>query len=279
MRRALARPRRLGHAGAMTGQPAPELLVRDQGAVRLIRLQRPSAKNALTPDVLEALHTALADAATTPAVRAVVLSGTPGAFCSGADLRWLAKEVESTERMRPAMERFQALTLGIVQLPKPVVAAVTGPAVGFGADLALACDFRVLAESAFLQEKFVAVGLMPDGGGSYFLTRLLGVGRALEMLMLGSRIDAAQAVSLGLASSMTADTDTEPAALALATTLSHGPPLSLARIKHAIHGSAMELKAALAREAEGQLALLASADGKEGVRAFLERRSPTFRGA
>jgi enoyl-CoA hydratase/carnithine racemase len=262
----------------MTGQPAPELLVRDQGAVRLIRLQRPSAKNALTLDVVEALHTALAEAATTPAVRAVVLSGTPGAFCSGADLRWLAKEVESTERMRPAMERFQALTLAIVQLPKPVVAAVTGPAVGFGADLALACDFRVLAESAFLQEKFVAVGLMPDGGGSYFLTRLLGAGRALEMLMLGSRIDAAQAVSLGMASSMTADTDTEPAALALAATLAAGPPLALARIKQAIHGDVSELKAALAREREGQLALLQSADGKEGVRAFLERRTPTFRG-
>jgi 2-(1,2-epoxy-1,2-dihydrophenyl)acetyl-CoA isomerase len=262
----------------MTDQPAPELLVKDQGAVRLIRLQRPSAKNALTLDIVEALRGALADAATAPAVRAVVLSGTPGAFCSGADLRFIAAQVESVELIGPAMERFQALTLGIVQLPKPVVAAVTGPAVGFGADLALACDFRVLAESAYLQEKFVAVGLMPDGGGSYFLTRLLGMGRALEMLMLGSRIDAAQAVSLGLASSMTADSDTEPAALALAATLAEGPPLALARIKQAVHGDLSELKAALAREREGQLALLQSADGKEGVRAFLERRSPTFRG-
>jgi len=262
----------------MTDPAAPELLVKDQGRVRLIRLQRPSAKNALTRELLEALHGALADAAAAPSVRALVLSGTPGAFCSGADLRWLAAQVESVELIGPTMDRFQALTLGIVQLPKPVVAAVTGPAVGFGADLALACDFRVLAESAYLQEKFVAVGLMPDGGGSYFLTRLLGVGRALEMLMLGSRIDAAQAVSLGLASSMTADSDTEPAALALAATLAEGPPLALARIKRAVHGDISELKAALAREREGQLALLQSADGKEGVRAFLERRSPTFRG-
>ena len=262
----------------MTDQPGSELLVKDQGAVRLIRLQRPSAKNALTLETVEALHGALADAAAVPTIRAVVLSGTPGAFCSGADLRWLASQVESVDLIRPTMERFQALTLGIVQLPKPVVAAVTGPAVGFGADLALACDFRVLAESAYLQEKFVAVGLMPDGGGSYFLTRLLGVGRALEMLMLGSRIDAAQAVSLGLASSMTADSDTEKAALALAATLAEGPPLALSRIKQAVHGDISELKAALAREREGQLALLQSADGKEGVRAFLERRSPTFRG-
>lgn len=262
----------------MTESSGPELLVEDHGAVRLIRLQRPSAKNALTLDVVEALHGAFGAAAEASGVRALVLSGTPGAFCSGADLRWLAKELDSPDRARATMERFQALTLGIVQHPKPVVAAVTGPAVGFGADLALACDFRVLAESAYLQEKFVAIGLMPDGGGSYFLTRLLGVARALEMLMLGSRIDAAQAVSLGLATSMTADPDTEKAALALGATLANGPPLALARIKQAVHGSADELKAALAREREGQLALLQSADGKEGVRAFLERRTPHFRG-
>lgn len=262
----------------MAESPAPELLVEDRGAVRLLRLQRPSSKNALTPEVLDALNAALCDAAEARAVRAVVLSGTPGAFCSGADLRWLAREVEAGAQVLPGLERFQALTLGIVELPKPVVAAVTGPAVGFGADLALACDFRVMAESAYLQEKFVGVGLMPDGGGSYFLTRLLGPARALELLMLGSRIDAAQALSLGLATSMTADSDCELAALTLAATLAAGPPLALARIKQAVHAGAGELRAALEREKVGQLALLASQDGREGVRAFLERRAPVFRG-
>jgi enoyl-CoA hydratase/carnithine racemase len=262
----------------MTESSAPELLVEDRGAVRLLRLQRPKAKNALTREILDALLAALADAAAVRSVRALVLSGVPGAFCSGADLRWLAQEVDSGDLVPATLDRFQALTLGIVEHRLPVVAAVTGPAVGFGADLALACDFRVVAESAYLQEKFVAVGLMPDGGGSYFLTRLLGVARALELLMLGSRIDAAQAVSLGLASSMTADSDTERAALALAATLAEGPPLALARIKQAVHGSSSELKSALAREREGQLELLKSADGREGVRAFLERRTPVFRG-
>jgi 2-(1,2-epoxy-1,2-dihydrophenyl)acetyl-CoA isomerase len=263
----------------MTDGSTPEVLVQDHGAVRLIRLQRPSAKNALTPEVVDTLATALAGAGGDPAVRAVVLSGVPGAFCSGADVRIIAQEMEVGDgAVRDVLERFQALTLGVVKLPKPVVAAVTGPAVGFGADLALSCDFRVFAESGYLQEKFVAIGLMPDGGGSYFLTRLLGPARALEMLMLGTRIDAAQAVSLGLASSMTADGDAETAALALATTLAAGPPLSLARIKAAVHENAAALESALLREREGQLALLASADAKEGVRAFLERRAPVFKG-
>jgi 2-(1,2-epoxy-1,2-dihydrophenyl)acetyl-CoA isomerase len=263
----------------MTDAPTPEVLVQDHGAVRLVRLQRPSAKNALTPEVLDALSQALKGAAEDAAVRAVVLSGVPGAFCSGADVRVIAKAMEGGgQAVGEVLERFQALSLGIVKLPKPVVAAVTGPAVGFGADLALACDFRVFAESGYLQEKFVAIGLMPDGGGSYFLTRLLGPARALSMLMLGSRIDAAQAVSLGLASSMTADADAEAGALALAATLAAGPPLSLARIKAAVHENAEALEAALLREREGQLALLESADAKEGVRAFLERRTPVFRG-
>lgn len=257
---------------------APDLQVEEHGAVRLLRLARPAAKNALTLSTIEQLDAALANAAETRSVRAIVLAGTKGAFCSGADLRWLTEQLESGADLRPGLERFQALTLRVVELPKPIVAAVTGPAVGFGADLALACDLRVVAESAYLQEKFAAIGLMPDGGGSYFLTRLLGPARALELLMLGSRIDAAQAVSLGIASSMTADPDTERAALALATNLAQGAPLALARIKHAVHASAAELRAALAREAEGQLALLKSADVKEGVRAFLERRAPVFRG-
>jgi enoyl-CoA hydratase/carnithine racemase len=145
--------------------------------------------------------------------------------------------------------------------------------------LALACDLRVMAESAYLQEKFVGIGLMPDGGGTYFLTRLLGISRTLELLMLGSRIDAAQAAAWGVAARVTPDAETEQAALALANTLAAGPPLALARIKQAVHGDGQELRAALGRERDGQLALLASQDCREGVQAFIEKRPPVFRGA
>jgi len=118
-----------------------DLVVEDRGAVRLVRLERPATKNALTLDLVEALHEALAAAEDERSVRALVLSGVPGAFCSGADLRWLLREVENGGQVLPALERFQALTLRLVELSKPVVASVTGPAVGFGADLALAVPF------------------------------------------------------------------------------------------------------------------------------------------
>jgi 2-(1,2-epoxy-1,2-dihydrophenyl)acetyl-CoA isomerase len=222
----------------------------------------------------------LAGARSLPEIRAVVLAGVPGAFCSGADVRWLAQAVMTGgAEARSTLEQFQTLTLTIVELEKPVIAAITGPAVGFGADLALACDLRVMAESAYLQEKFVGIGLMPDGGGTYFLTRMLGVARTLELLMTGARIDSAQAASWGMTTRVTPDAETEQTALGLAKSLAAGPPLALARIKAAVHGDGQELRAALGRERDGQLALLASQDCREGVQAFIEKRPPVFRGA
>src|SRR6478735_4236702 len=198
----------------MSTTNAPEVIVQDQAAVRLIRLERPSSKNALTPAVIEQMHEGLAGARSLPEIRAVVLAGVPGAFCSGADVRWLAQAVMTGgAEARSTLEQFQTLTRTIVELEKPVIAAVTGPAVGFGADLALACDLRVMAESAYVQEKFVGIGLMPDGGGTYFLTRMLGVSRTLELLMTGARIDSAQAAMWGMAARVTPDAETEQAAL------------------------------------------------------------------
>jgi enoyl-CoA hydratase/carnithine racemase len=266
------------NATTSTEADSSELEEHDHGAVRVLRLNRPSTKNSLTLDVVEALHAALGRVEADERVRALVLSGVPGAFCSGADLRWLLESVAAGSAVRDVMARFQALPLRIVELEKPVIACITGPAVGFGADLALACDLRVLAQSAYLQEKFVHVGLMPDGGGSYFLTRYVGSARALELLLLGTRIDSARALTLGLVTQVMADAEVEAGALALASSLAAGPALALSRIKHAVHGTAAELRAALAREAEGQLSLLQSEDVQEGVRAFMEQRAPVFTG-
>jgi len=253
------------------------LLAEREGPVATLIMNRPQTKNALDPELLLALAAALQDAAADSAVRAVVLTGAGNAFCSGADLKGALSDLDAGADLGPRIAQFHALIRVIVTAQKPFIAAVRGPAVGFGADLALACDLRVLSPDAYLQEKFVAIGLMPDGGGSFWLPRLVGVGRALEYLLLGTRIDAPLALSLGLANRVAEDERAE--AHALATTLAAGPPLALAAIKNAVRESAIGgIEAALEREKQGQTALLGSLDFREGVAAWSAKREPTFIG-
>lgn len=253
------------------------LLVEQEGPVATLIMNRPQTKNALDPELLAALAAGLAQVAADSSVRAVVLTGAGGAFCSGADLKGALGDLDLGADLGPRIAQFHALIRGIVHAQKPFIAALRGPAVGFGADLALACDLRVLAPDAYIQEKFVAIGLMPDGGGSFWLPRLVGIGRALEYLLLGTRIDAALALSLGLANRVADDERSE--ALSLARTLAEGPPLALAAIKNAVRESASGgIEAALEREKQGQTALLSSRDFREGVAAWGAKRSPKFSG-
>ena len=253
------------------------LLVEREGAVATLIMNRPKTRNALDPELLAALAAGLKEAAADESVRAVVLTGAGDAFCSGADLKGALGDLEAGADLGPRIEAFHALIRAIVEAPKPFIAAVRGPAVGFGADLALACDLRVLAEDAYIQEKFVAIGLMPDGGGSFWLPRLVGLGRALEFLMLGTRIDAPQALSLGLANRVVADERAE--AQRIAQELAAGPPLALAAIKAAVRESATSsVYQALAREKQGQTELLHSQDFREGVTAWSTKRAPQFQG-
>jgi 2-(1,2-epoxy-1,2-dihydrophenyl)acetyl-CoA isomerase len=253
------------------------LLVEREGPVATLIMNRPQTKHALDPELLRALADGLAEVAADASVRAVVLTGAGDAFCSGADLKGALRDLEEGADLGPRISQFHALIREIVYAPKPFIAALRGPAVGFGADLALACDLRVFAPDAYIQEKFVAIGLMPDGGGSFWLPRLVGIGRALEYLLLGTRIDAALAVNLGLANRVAEDPRAE--AQALAATLAAGPPLALAAIKSAVRQSAGGgIEAALEREKLGQAALLGSRDFREGVAAWSAKRSPNFSG-
>ncbi|HEY3254495.1 MAG TPA: enoyl-CoA hydratase-related protein [Polyangiaceae bacterium] len=253
------------------------LLVEREGPVATLIMNRPQTKNALDPELVRALGAGLAEVAADPSVRAVVLTGAGDAFCSGADLKGALSDLDLGADLGPRIAQFHGLIRSIVHAQKPFIAAVRGPAVGFGADLALACDLRVFAADGYLQEKFVAIGLMPDGGGSFWLPRLVGVGRALEYLLLGTRIDAPLALNLGLANRLADDARSE--AQALAATLAAGPPLALAAIKNAVRESATGgIEAALEREKQGQTALLGSVDFREGVAAWSAKRSPTFVG-
>jgi len=260
----------------MTARP---LIADRDGPVALLRLNRPESLNALDGELVAALSAELERTAEDPGVRAIVLTGNGGSFCSGADLKEALVDLDAGTGLGRRLAPFQAAIRAIVNAPQPVIAAVDGAAVGFGADLALACDLRLLSERAYLQEKFVGIGLMPDGGGTFHLARLVGPGRALELLLLGDKVEAPRALELGLANRVVPAASLVEEAVRLARRLAEGPPLALARIKHATRqGMAGTLDEALAREAKGQTELLASADLREGILAFKDKRKPTFRG-
>lgn len=255
------------------------LLAKKVGPVSWLTLNRPDALNALTDELVSALQRRMQEANQDPEVRVVVLQGAGGHFCSGLDLKVALPPTLGESQAAATIDRFQALIRTIVQAKKPYVACVRGAAVGFGADLALACDFRVLGRSAFVQEKFVDIGLMPDGGGTYWLPHLVGLGRALEALMLARRIDAERALALGLATQVTDDAEVESSSQALADELCGKAPLALAAIKAAVRRAIERgLSEALADEQAGQTRLLSSNDFREGVRAWSERRAPKFTG-
>jgi 2-(1,2-epoxy-1,2-dihydrophenyl)acetyl-CoA isomerase len=254
----------------------PVLLVERTGPVATLTLNRPATKNALNTELVEAFGEATASVVKDDGVRAVVLTGAGGAFCSGADLK---AGLGGGDDVGSRLEEMHGIIRMIVSAPKPFVAAVDGAAVGFGCDIALACDLRVLSTRGYLQEIFVKIGLMPDGGGTFWVPRLVGLGRAMEYLLLGTRIDAGLAREVGLANRVVEPSELSATAAALADDLSRGPPLAIARIKRAVREGLMgTLNDALTREKENQLVLLRSEDLGEGVMAWAEKRPPVFKG-
>jgi enoyl-CoA hydratase/carnithine racemase len=153
-----------------------------------------------------------------------------------------------------------------------------GAAVGFGADLAFACDLRVASERAYAQEKFVRIGLMPDGGGTFWLPRLVGTARAMRMILLAEKVDAPELHRLGVVAKVVAVDALRETTLAMAREIASGPPLAFAAIKRALYQSWGSLEDALRREREEQLKLLRTADSIEGVAAWMQRREPRFEG-
>jgi enoyl-CoA hydratase/carnithine racemase len=256
----------------------PVLVLEKMGAVATLTLNRPSTKNALNPELVDALAKAIPEVSNDKSVRAVVLTGAGGAFCSGADLK-AGMMGEGSNDLDRRIDDLHGLIRGIVTAPKPFVAAVDGAAVGFGCDIALACDLRVLSTRGYLQEIFVKIGLMPDGGGTFWVPRLVGLGRALEYLMLGTRIDATLAREVGLANRVVDSEMLAHEAATLAAQLAKGPPLAIEQIKRAVReGMFGNIEQALHREKANQLNLLASQDLMEGVMAWAQRRDPVFKG-
>jgi enoyl-CoA hydratase/carnithine racemase len=245
-------------------------------------LNRPQSKNGLTIEVMDALLAALGAADQDEAVRAVLLTGRGGSFCSGLDLRAALALVQNTggdfraaneERMRNS---FHGVIRALQGLGKPVIALVDGAAAGFGCDLALACDLRVGTAAARFGEVFIKRGLMPDGGGTFTLPRIIGLGRALELMFVGDMIESAEALHLGLLNRVVPGF---AEALAYAQRIAAGPPLVLRAIKRTVYASlSRPFDEALEAEVSAQMKLLQSADFAEGISAFFAKRPPEFNG-
>jgi len=255
------------------------LLEERHGAVAVVTLNRPKAKNALDPATLTALLETLPRLGDDASVRTVVLAGAGGAFCAGADLKAAMADPAAFSDIDRTMSRYHGVIRAIVNAPKPFIAMIEGPAVGFGCDMALACDIRMLSTDAYLEERFVKIGLMPDGGGTFWLPRLVGLGRAMELMLTGDRVLAEDALALGLANHVFAAESLRDETMKLAEKLSKGPPLAHAAIKRAVRASlGGTIDDALDRERVGQTKLLQSADCMEGVMAWMQKREASFVG-
>lgn len=258
----------------------PLELIREAGLARVV-LDRPEALNAWDATLGDALLEAIAEVAADASVRAVVITGAGRAFCSGADLK---AGFDTTPEGHPDLqsalhERYHPVIEGVRAMPKPVVAAVNGGAVGVGCALALACDLVVARRSAYFLLAFAGIGLVPDGGSSAFVPTRAGWGRAMEMALLAERVPAEQALAWGLVNRVIDDDRFDDEVTALGERLAAGPTRAYAAIKLQLNtwtyrglAEQLELEASLQQE------MGASQDFVEGVTAFLQKRPAAFGG-
>jgi len=250
--------------------------------VATLTLNRPERLNALGDTLRDDLHDAITRASGDPGVRAMVVTGAGKGFCSGGDVKAMNESVASgagrplLEQIAPSRDRT---LLAMRDAPQPIIAAVNGAAAGAGMNLALACDLRIASTSARFAQAFVRRGLHPDWGGTYFLPRIVGSAKAAELIFTGDLIDAAEALRLGIVSQVVAPEALMPAALDLARRIAAGPPVAIRLAKRAIYRNAeTDLKSALEFETFAQNACRDTDDAREGIRAFVEKRAPVFRG-
>jgi 2-(1,2-epoxy-1,2-dihydrophenyl)acetyl-CoA isomerase len=270
----------------VTAVEAPAVLVTDGEGIRRITLNRPEAANALRPQDRDRLIEALGEADADPAVRVVVLAAEGRHFCSGADVKALARsraeggEKRVGDAMRTIMNGAQALIAAVLDCAKPVIAVVQGPAAGIGAHLAFAADLVVASETATFIESFVRRGLVMDGGGAYLLPRRIGMQKAKELAFFGDPLPAAEALAFGLvnrvvpAGELAAAADEFAARLAVAPTGAIGFTKKLLNASPDTDRAGAYLAEAMAQELQSH-----AYDSTEGVRAFVERRPPEYRGS
>jgi 2-(1,2-epoxy-1,2-dihydrophenyl)acetyl-CoA isomerase len=254
------------------------VLLHKENGVGFITLNRPDKYNSFNREMAMELQENLDDCADDDTVRCIYITGAGKGFCSGQDLsEAMNPSPEDFERM--VREHYNATILRIRRIEKPVIAAVNGVAAGAGANIAIACDIVLAAESASFIQAFSKIGLIPDSGGTYFLPRLVGLQRAAALMMTGEKVMAADAVAMGMAYKSFPDADFEAESKKMAFTLAQMPTLGIGLTKRLLNGTYNHsIEGQLDMEKQTQIIAGSSHDFKEGVQAFLEKRKPIFTG-
>src|SRR6201996_4967691 len=267
-----------------TGTDELLCVIRDRVAV--ITLNRPDVRNALSDTLTPALRTMIRSCGHNPGVGALLITGAGTAFCAGGNVKGMGAnrdqkklEMSFDDKAAALQERQRLLTGALASVRKPTVAALPGPAVGAGLALALACDIRIAAQSAFVSTGYLRVGLSGDYGIAWLLTRLVGTARARELMFTAEKVDAARCEAIGLVNRVVPDDKLQSEAFAMAQSMAEGPTLALRYMKDNLDEALLfDYATARDHEAERLIRLTTTADHKEAVQAFIEKRKPVFKG-
>lgn len=261
------------------------LLCEVRDGVAIITLNRPDARNALSDEMRPALARMFAERGADPDVGALLVTGAGTAFCAGGDVKRMGDKspratMTDEEAIAALRERQRAITGALMAVRQPTIAALPGAAAGAGLSIALACDMRIAAQSAFAAAGYARVGLSGDYGIAWLMTRAIGSARARELMLLADRIDSETALRIGLFNRVVPDGDLAEAGFDLARKLANGPRVALRHIKDNLdEAGSIDYLTALDREAERLVKSSRTADHKEAVAAFVEKRAPVFKGA
>jgi len=263
-----------------------ELLCAIRDRVATITLNRPEARNAMSDSLTPALRNMIRTCGESPDVGVLLITGAGSAFCAGGNVKGMGAHRDKAklamsyeEKVADLQERQRLLTGALISVRKPTIAALPGPAVGAGLALAMACDIRIAAASAFVSTGYLRVALSGDYGIAWLLTRLVGTARARELMFTAERVDAARCEQIGLVNRVVADDQLQAAAFSLAKSLAEGPTLALRYMKDNLDEALLfDYATARDHEASRLVRLQATADHREAVQAFIDKRKPEFTG-
>ena len=258
----------------------PHVLYEVKGHIAVITLNRPEAKNAFSPEMIRLWREYLEKAKQDDAIRAIIVTGNGDTFCSGGDIRDMAEgKLKSWDMKRFLWDGVHRIVLTLEDLDKPVIAAINGAAMGAGMDMAIMCDLRVCSEKAKLAESYIMMGLVPGDGGAYFLPRVAGLPKALELLLTGDVMSADEALRLGIVNKVVSHDRLMAETMKFAEKIAARPPLAIRMTKRAVYQGLTSTLRSHLDYISSQISLLSETkDHQEAARAFLEKRKPKFEG-